>query len=83
MEDKISSEVEKKGYLLFKEGKIKKELETERRIHFKIFGKSNVHSVIFDKVKNEFNCDCKYSTLKFKECSHIFASKLFMKHKKN
>jgi len=81
MENKISEEVRKKGQLIFKEGRVEKDLETDKRIHFKVIGETEVHSVIFDKNKNEFSCDCKYSTLKVKECSHILAAKLYMKIK--
>ena len=77
MED-VSKKIEKKGSELFKTGKVKKEVETDKRIHFKVQGETEVHSVIFDKEKNEFSCDCKYSTLKGKECSHILAAKLIL-----
>jgi hypothetical protein len=39
-------------------------------------GDSETHSVIFDKEKNEFICDCKFSTLKEGMCSHVYAAKL-------
>jgi hypothetical protein len=79
---KISKEVETKAKNLVKEGKVKKEIETEKRIHFKVQGETEVHSVIFNKEKNEWECDCPFSTLKEKECSHIVACKLFLKNKK-
>jgi len=82
MEDKTSAETRKKGYMLFKEGKVKKELETDKRIHFKVIGETDIHSVIFDKEKNEFSCDCKYSTLRQKECSHIIGSRFLIQNKK-
>lgn len=75
MED-ISREVRKKGYLLFKKGKVKKELETDKRIHFRVIGETDIHSVIFDKERNEFSCDCKWSSLKQTICSHVYAVKL-------
>lgn len=81
MEDEISREVRKKAYLLFREGKVKKELETDKRIHFKVFGDTDIHSVIFDKERNKFSCDCRYSTLQRKECSHIIATKLLIESK--
>jgi hypothetical protein len=76
MEDKISKEIKKKGYQIFNENKIRKDFETEKRIHFLVEGESETHSVIFDKEKNEFICDCKFSTLKEGMCSHIYAAKL-------
>lgn len=76
----ISEEVQKKGLELFEAGKVKKEIETGKRIHFKVFGETEEHSVIFDKEKNQFACDCKYFVLKQKECSHIYAAKLYSGH---
>jgi len=74
--ENVSKEIKKKGIKLFKEGKVKKEIETEKRIHFKVIGYTEEHDVIFDKQKNKFECDCKYFTLSRKKCSHILASKL-------
>ena len=74
--DKISEEVRKKGYTLFKNGNVKKELETAKRIHFKVVGETETHSVIFDKIKNEWGCDCRFFALKERGCSHIYAAKL-------
>ncbi|MEM5883229.1 MAG: hypothetical protein QXQ77_03240 [Candidatus Aenigmatarchaeota archaeon] len=75
----VSREVRKKGYLLFRKNRVKKELETERRIHFKVEGETEIHSVIFDKIKNKFFCDCSYFTLHERKCSHIIACELFLK----
>lgn len=72
----VSKDIRVKGLHLFKTGKIKKEIETNKRIHFKVFGETEEHSVIFDKEKNKWFCDCRYFALKQKECSHIFASRL-------
>jgi hypothetical protein len=71
----FSEEVKSKAENLLKEGKVKKEVETEKRIHFKVQGETETHSVIFDKERNEWACDCPFSTLKEKECSHILACK--------
>ncbi|MEM7819132.1 MAG: hypothetical protein QW403_03270 [Candidatus Aenigmatarchaeota archaeon] len=79
MEERISREVRKKGYLLFRKSKVKKELETEKRIHFKVEGETEIHSVIFDKIKKKFFCDCSYFSLHEKKCSHIIACELFLK----
>lgn len=79
--EKISREVRKKGFLFFKQGKVKKEVETDKRIHFKVLGRTAVHSVIFDKEKNEYSCDCKFSSLKKGICSHAYACQLKEKEK--
>jgi hypothetical protein len=74
--EKISREVRKKGFLFFKQGKVTKEVETDKRIHFKVQGETETHSVIFDKEKNEWICDCKFSSLKKGICSHVYACQL-------
>ena len=76
MENDISNEVKMKGEVLFRDGKIEKELETDKRIHFKVEGETETHSVIFDKEKNSWFCDCRWGSLKNSTCSHIFAAKL-------
>ena len=72
----MSTIIQQKGLNLFKDGRVKKEVETDKRIHFKVKGETDVHSVIFDKMKKEFRCDCKYSSLDKGICSHIVAAKL-------
>ncbi len=69
----------RKGYWLFKNGKVKKELETDKRIHFKVKGETQEYSVIYDKQKKKFECDCRFFSLKFNNCSHIIACKEFLK----
>lgn len=71
--EKLSKEIIQKGKKLFKTGKVKKELETEKRIHFTVKGETETHYVIFEKGKKEWKCDCKFSSLHHKRCSHIFA----------
>jgi hypothetical protein len=83
MEEKISKDIKKKGYQIFNENKIKKEFETEKRVHFLVEGESEKHSVIFDKEKSHFICDCKFSTLKEGMCSHAYAAKLLREKEKN
>ena len=78
---KISREVRRKGYALFKEGKVKVEFETTRRIHFSVEGETETHSVIFDKEKEKWSCDCRWSSLKEGICSHIYAAMLKRKAK--
>lgn len=72
----VSKEIKEKGLQLFKTGKVKKEIETDKRIHFKVEGETEVHSVIFDKEKNRWECDCRYFALNRKKCSHIVAAEL-------
>lgn len=74
-----SKDIRVKGFRLFESGKVKKEIETNKRIYFKVLGETEEHSVIFNKQKNEFVCDCRYFIFKEKECSHIYACKLAMK----
>ena len=70
--------IREKAFKLLRENRVKKEFETELRIHFSVKGETDLHSVIFDKTKNDWNCDCSYFALKEKECSHILACKLFL-----
>jgi hypothetical protein len=69
----VSEKIKAKAEMLVQDKKVKKDIETERRIHFFVQGTDEVHSVIFDKVKNDWTCDCSYSSLKSKVCSHIIA----------
>ena len=70
--------VHKKAFELYKKKRIKVEVISLRRIHFKVMSREE-HSVIYDKIQKNFFCDCKYFTLKLKECSHIKACKLLLK----
>jgi len=70
-------DIEKKAVNLIKEGKVKKEMETDKRVHYVVEGTDEKHSVIFDKKTQKFSCDCKWSSLKDKECSHMIACRLF------
>ena len=79
---KTAKGIEKKALEIFKGGRVKLDLETDKRMHFKVNGDSEEHSVIFDKEKNNFLCDCKFSSLKEGYCSHIESSILLMTHKK-
>jgi hypothetical protein len=75
-------EIEKKARKLFREGRARLDFESEKRIYFTVYSRE-VHSVIFDKEKNEFKCDCKYFSVKQRECSHIKACKLLLKNLEN
>lgn len=77
----VSKEIREKGLRLFKEGRIKKEMDTERRAYFLVRGETEEHSVIFDKSRNEWSCDCKFSSMKNRECSHIYACRLSLENK--
>lgn len=76
---RVSRDVVEKARRLVKSGKVRKDLETERRIHFIVKGETDVHYVTFDKEKREWSCDCQFFTLKEGECSHIIASKMLLK----
>lgn len=69
-----SKDIEKKSQDLLISGKIKRDMETEKRIYFTVEGESEKHSVIYEKIKKEWKCDCKFNSLHHKKCSHIFAS---------
>lgn len=74
--EKVSKEIKQKATKLLKTGKVKKDLDTEKRIYFTVEGESERHSVIFEKRKKEWKCDCKFNSLHHKRCSHIFACML-------
>jgi hypothetical protein len=73
----VSNFVKQKSIDLVKDKKVVKDLETLQRVYFTVFSKDQ-HSVIFDKEKKEWSCDCQFFSLKQKECSHILACKLFL-----
>jgi len=77
----VSTKTERKGYWLFKNGNVIKDLETDKRVHFVVNSKDRDHFVIFDKKKKKFSCDCEYFSLHLKPCSHIVASEFLMKEK--
>lgn len=74
----VSWKTRRKGYWLFRQDKVKKELETDKRIHFLVEVDLKKHSVIYDKIKDNWTCDCQFYSLKFKDCSHIIACRLFL-----
>ena len=75
-----SEEIRKKALQLFADGKVKEVLATDRRLHFSVQGETEKHSMIFDRQKNEWSCDCRFFALTQKPCSHIAAAKLSMKN---
>ena len=77
-----SEEVRKKGLQIYADGRVKKTLDTHKRTHFSVTGDTEEHSVIFDKEKNIWMCDCKYYALRGKACSHTTAAQLMMKNEK-
>jgi hypothetical protein len=74
----VSEKIKAKAEQLVQEKKVKKDLETDRRIHFSVQGTDEVHSIIYDKEKDDWTCDCSYNSLKNKLCSHIVASQKVM-----
>lgn len=68
--------MESKGRKMFEEGRSKKVMDTDRRTHYRVQGDTEEHSVIFDKRKNDWGCDCQFFALRSKECSHIIACKM-------
>lgn len=74
----MGSIVADKAEKLLQGNKVRKEVETDKRVHFVVEGTSGEHSVIFDKVKKDWSCDCSYNTLKQKTCSHIVAAEAVM-----
>ncbi|MCD6403303.1 MAG: SWIM zinc finger family protein [Candidatus Aenigmarchaeota archaeon] len=78
---KISDQLRRKGWYLFRNKKVKVDLITPRRIYFKVEGETEEHSVVYDRELNEWSCDCKYWSLKFKWCSHIYACWLWLRDK--
>jgi len=76
-----SETLRKKAVKLLESNRVKKELETDRRIHFSVQGETEEHSVIYDKLKDEWVCDCRYWSLRQKTCSHIIAAQLQWKRR--
>ena len=65
---------EEKAKDLYKNGKVKLDMNTQKRIYFTVES-NEPHSVFFDKEKIEWRCDCKYNAIKHKTCSHVLAAK--------
>jgi len=76
MENKISARVKAKAEKIVSKEKVRKEFETDKRIHFIVEGETETHSVIFDKQRKKWECDCRFSSLKQGICSHILACKI-------
>jgi len=76
---KLSKGVREKGIRMFREDRVKKEMDSEKRVYFTVEGETEKHSVIFDKTRGQWSCDCKFNSMKGRECSHIYACKLFVK----
>ncbi len=75
----ISETLREKSRKLLKNGKVRKDMDSEKRLFFTVDGESESYSVIFDRDKGTWSCECKYSSMKNKECSHIHACKLLIK----
>lgn len=72
----VSNEIMRKGNILFELGKVTVELDSDKRTYFTVEGESEKHSVIFEKGKKEFKCDCKFNSLHHRKCSHVYACML-------
>lgn len=72
----ISKEIREKGMRLFREGRVRKDMDSDRRTYFIVQGETEKHSVIHDKATGKWSCDCKYSSMKGRECSHVYACKV-------
>ncbi|MBI2005177.1 MAG: hypothetical protein HYS80_00235 [Candidatus Aenigmarchaeota archaeon] len=72
----VSNEIIRKGKILLELGKVTKDLDTDKRAYFNVEGESEKHSVIFEKEKKEWKCDCKYNSLHHRRCSHVYACML-------
>ncbi len=72
----VSTKTRQKGYWIFKEGKAKLDIDTPKRKYYKVEGESSEYSVIYDKSKNQWKCDCQFFSLKIQDCSHTIACRL-------
>lgn len=70
-------DIYKKAKRLVKENRVRLDFETGKRIYFTVYSRE-VHSVIYEKSEKKYICDCKYFSVKGKECSHILACKIYM-----
>ena len=71
-----SLEVKRKAAKLLADGRVRKEMDTDRRAYFVVEGETEQHSVVHDKTRDAWSCDCKFSSMKDRECSHIAACKM-------
>lgn len=78
----VSLEVKRKAAKLFAGGRVRKQMDTDRRAYFEVRGETEKHSVVFDKTRNAWSCDCKFSSMMDRECSHIAACKMSEKNPK-
>ena len=72
----VKVNIPEKAVRMVREGRVKKEMDTDKRTHYNVEGETESHSVIFNKSKNDWSCDCRFSSLQERECSHIAACKL-------
>ena len=59
----VSWKTKMKAYWLSKEGKVKKDLENDKRIFFTVETKNGEKSIIFDKKKEKWSCDCQFFSI--------------------
>ncbi len=65
---------------LIKNNNVRLDIKTENRIHFTV-NSNEEHSLYFDRKNITWNCDCRYFSIKEKQCSHILAAKHFWESK--
>ena len=63
---------------IIKEGHIRITGWGRFRLHFTVLTNKK-HYVFYDRMKNRWHCDCNYYTVQGKLCSHIIASKFYLK----
>lgn len=70
-----------RGKQLFKEGKVKLDIETEKAIYLKVEGRRNVYDVRLMS-DGTFNCTCRSGSIKGAVygslCSHVVAAILYV-----
>jgi len=62
--------------------KIRIDAETEKAAYFIVPG-TEEHHVRYNKVKKDWNCDCRFFSVLMKPCSHILAARKYMEENKN
>ncbi len=74
-----SAKIIEKARELVSQNRVIKDVDSEKRIHFKVLGDTEEHIVTYNKLKDIYDCDCSFFTLRHKTCSHITACILHTK----
>ena len=72
----VSQSVKNKGTRFLLDGKVKEDMDSKRRKYFTVQSENDTYSVILDKLQQIWSCDCKFNSMKQRECSHIYACKM-------